>query len=119
MASLDMKGPYNFTNDKIDEVITRTSAGNYALGYVNDSDSFIVQYVGRSDSDVNTELKSRLSSKYKKFKYSYAASPKAAFEKECKNYHDFGGRAKLDNEYHPDRPDGTNWECPVCNKFDN
>ncbi len=52
--------------------------------------------------------------KYKHFKFSYATSPKAAFEKECKNYHDFGGSEKLDNKQHPERPDGTNWECPVC-----
>jgi hypothetical protein len=45
-------------------------------------------------------------------------SPKAAFEKECKNYHDFGGSEKLDNKQHPERPDGTNWECPVCDMYD-
>jgi len=118
MASLGMEGPYVFSSSEIDKVVTRTSPGNYALGYTKDDDTFIVQYVGRSDSDVNQELKARLASKYKKFKYSYASSPKAAFEKECHNYHDFGGSEKLDNEIHPSRPADTNWKCPVCDIFD-
>ena len=117
MSSLEMSGPYVFTRAKIDQVVTKKSAGNYALGYVDQSKTFIVQYVGRSDSDVNAELKNRISSRYKSFKYSYAASPKAAFEKECRNYHDFGGSAKLDNKIHPARPANSGWKCPVCNKF--
>ena len=118
MASLGMEGPYNFTSSEIDRVVTRTSYGNYALGYTKDDGTFIVQYVGRSDTDVNLELKARLTSKYKHFKYSYATSPKAAFEKECHNYHDFGGSEKLDNKIHPSRPADTNWKCPVCDIFD-
>ena len=118
IASLGMRGPYVFTSAKIDEVVTRTSAGNYALGYTKGDGTFIVQYVGRSDADLNKELKARLTDKYKKFKYSYATSRKAAFEKECHNYHDFGGSKKLDNKVHPDRPNGTNWKCPVCDIFD-
>ena len=117
MASLQMNGPYNFTIEKIDDVVTQVSAGNYGLGYTDERETFIVQYVGRSDSNVNAELKAKLDKKYKKFKFSYATSPKAAFEKECKNYHDFGESAKLDNKKHPDRPNGTNWRCPVCSIF--
>ncbi len=118
MASLDMEGPYIFNSSEIDSEVTRTSPGNYALGYTNDDGTFIVQYVGRSDSNVNQELKVRLDSKYKHFKYSYATSSKTAFEKECRNYHDFGGSEKLDNEIHPSRPAGTSYECPVCTIFD-
>lgn len=118
MPSLDMKGPYALTKSKIDEVVTKTSAGNYALGHTNDNGAFIVQYVGRSDSDVNAELKSKTNTKYKQFKFSYATSPKAAFEKECRNYHDFGGKDKLDNDIHPARPADTDWKCPVCKIFD-
>jgi len=116
MASLGMEGPYIFTSSEIDRVVIITSPGNYALEYSNDT--FAVHYVGRSDGNVNLELKARLPSKYKHFKYSYATSPKAAFEKECHNYHDFGGSEKLDNEIHPSRPAGSNWKCPVCTIFD-
>lgn len=47
MATLNMNGPYELTTAKIDAVVTRTSPGNYALGYVNSENTFIVQYVGR------------------------------------------------------------------------
>jgi len=119
IASLDMKGPYDLTTQKIDELITKNSLGNYALGYVSGS-AYIVKYVGRSDDDVNDRLKKWVgkNKNYKKFKFSYATSPKAAFEKECKNYHDFGGSKKLDNEKHPERPDNTDWKCPLCNTFE-
>jgi len=117
MATLDMKGSYPLTDEKIDDVVTRTSAGNYALGH-KDDDTFIVQYIGRSDSDVNKRLHKWVGGKYNRFKYSYSSSPKAAFERECRNYHDFGENEKLDNSSHPDRPDGSGWECPVCDIFD-
>lgn len=118
MASLNMQGPYDLTTSKVDEVVTRTSPGNYALGHVNTDNVFIVKYVGRSDTDLNRELKARSNSTYKKFKYSYATSPKAAFEKECHNFHDFGGADSLDNKNHPARPANAGWKCPVCSIFD-
>lgn len=116
MPSLEMKGPYVYSSAKIDEVVTQTSAGNYALGYSKEG-KFRVQYVGRSDNNVNEELKVKLNGKYDKFKFSYASSPKEAFEKECRNYHDFGAKEKLANENHPDRPNDADWKCPVCNIF--
>ena len=116
MASLGMSGSYDLTNEEIDKQVTKKSPGNYALGYTKDG-TFYVKYVGRSDTDLNKRLKDWVG-KYKKFKFSYATSPKAAFEKECHNYHDFGESDKLDNDNHPQRPDGTNWKCPVCDIFD-
>jgi hypothetical protein len=118
MAILNMTGPYKLTNEKIDEVIVKISAGNYALGKIT-KESFDVYYVGRSDDDVNKALKQWVGeypNKYVDFKFSYADSPKAAYEKECKNYHDFGGDTKLDNqrESHPKCPAGTNLKCPMC-----
>lgn len=118
MANLNMNGPYFFNKDKVDEVVTRTSSGNYALGYVNDENAFIVQYVGRADIDVNTRLKQHIGEPYKRFKFSYASSPKVAFEKECRNYHDFGESKKLNNKIHPDRPQNSSWKCPCCAIFD-
>ncbi len=116
MASLEMQGPYDLANAEIDERVTQISCGNYALGWVSGS-TFYVSYVGRSDKDVNDRLKKWVG-RYKKFKFSYASSPKDAFEKECRNYHEFGGSEKLDNEKHPERPNGTDWNCPVCNIVD-
>jgi hypothetical protein len=117
MATLEMKGSYELTTAKINAEVTRTSPGNYALGYRSE-DTFIVEYVGRSDTDVAARLKQHVGEKYARFKYSYATSAKAAFEKECRNYHDFGGKDKLDNSIHPDRPANSGWKCPCCKIFD-
>ena len=117
MVSLGMKGPYDLTTKSVNEVVTRKSAGNYALGYKNDKGVFIVQYVGRADIDVANRIKQHIGEGYSKFKYDYATSPKAAFEKECINYHDFGGSQLLDNTIHPDRPNGSSWKCPCCTIF--
>ena len=115
MASLGMKGLFNLTSREIDSQVTKTSPGNYALGRVSEN-KFYVYYVGRSDTDLNGRLKDWVD-EYDKFRFSYAASPKAAFEKECQNYHDFGETDKLDNKQHPQRPDDSNWKCPVCDIF--
>jgi hypothetical protein len=119
MDPLNMHGPHDFNSKMIDQVVTNKSPGNYILGYVNSQNAFIVQYVGRSDLDVKNELKARLSSlNYKKFKFYYADSPKAAFDMDCRLFHEFGGSGSLQNERHPDRPDGMYWNCPVCKIYD-
>lgn len=115
MPNTGLNGPYRLSSERIDEVITKTSPGTYALEREDSSDSFIVNYVGRSDDDINDRLKDWVGVKgYKRFKFGYFDSPKAAFEKECGIYHDFDG---LDNEIHPQRPEGTSWQCPRCNIF--
>ena len=113
-----MKGPFQLNEKTIDKNITLKSAGNYALGYEDKDNAFIVEYVGRSDTDLNKRLKDWTDSKYELFKYSYATTAKTAFTKECNNFHDFGGTKKLDNAIHQDRPDKSNWECPRCDIYD-
>jgi hypothetical protein len=149
MGELEMSGPYLLTDGAIDRALNRTSAGNYALGYM-DGAAFLVFYVGRADSDVKRRLhdwvgaSSRferyapsaqaasgsrqrgplplgapalervgigVDSAYTCFAFSYAVSARAAFEKECRNYHDFGAGAGLDNEAHPAPTLGSSWEC--------
>jgi hypothetical protein len=39
-----------------------------------------------------------------RFAFSYAADATAAFEKECRNYDDFGGSNQLDNDGPPAEP---------------
>ena len=119
MANLGLEGPWELTDDMVDQVISALGPGNYALGYTDIMGNFIVLYIGRSDYDLNDRLHDWTPySKYKQFKASYATSAEAAFEKECRNYHDFGGSKRLENESHPDRPDGTDWVCPNCEIFD-
>ena len=118
MPSLGMQGPYKLESGTIDMIVPRTHPGNYAIGYRRDSGAgaFVVRYIGRADSDLNRELKSQASDGLSWFKWCYAPSEKIAFDKECKNYHDFGESRKLENEGHPVAPNGTNWKCPVCNR---
>ncbi len=52
---LQMSGSYPLTDRSIDQQIVRTSPGNYALGYL-EGDTFVVFYVGRSDSDLRAKL---------------------------------------------------------------
>ena len=114
MASTGLNGPHTLDSETVEKTVTKTSPGNYALGRVKDDGKFYVNYVGRADKDLATRLKQH-AGKYERFKYGYATSPKAAFEKECQLFHDFEPPA---NKIHPDRPDNTNWECPVCDLFD-
>lgn len=97
----------------IEREITRTSPGNYGLGYIQDN-TFHVCYVGRSDDDIKGRLKQWVGVKpdrYIHFRFKYASSIKEAFERECRNYHDCD---HLDNKDHPAIPENTNWRCPVC-----
>jgi hypothetical protein len=145
-----MHGSYPLSDDGIDEVLTQTSPGNYALGYMEDG-TFVVFYVGRADSDVRQRLhewvgmpsrydryvpagKAAWTSRqrglmplgapalghvgvadtsYTRFAYSYAPSAEAAFEKQCRNYWDFGGRHALDNEGPPAQTPPSSAEYPA------
>jgi hypothetical protein len=117
MVSTGLRGPYKLDNETIDKEVTEESAGAYALGKMRDT-TFIVMYVGRSDDDLNGRLKKWVGSKYTHFKFEYYGSAKAAFEKECNLYHDWGEKEKLDNDVHPARPDNTDWQCPRCDNFE-
>jgi len=51
--------------------------------------------------------------RYTHFEFRYAATAEAAFECECKSYHEFGGSHCLDNARHPARPGNVSWTCPL------
>ncbi|MDX9899880.1 MAG: hypothetical protein RBT22_00120 [Aliarcobacter sp.] len=110
--SIGMKSSYALIARSVDSEITKISAGNFALGFESKSGLFVVQYYGRSDTDLNHEIKNWIG-KYKRFKFFYASSPKSAFEKECKNYHTFD-KDKIDNKTHPEKPENTDYSCPYC-----
>lgn len=119
MASLGMGNEYYKLSDiVVSMVIPDNKIGNYAFGYMDDEDgAFVVCYVGRSDSDLKREIKQQMKTDRAAgcthFMFSIASTKKEAFEKECHNYHDFGGSDSLHNEYHPDKPDYTAYKCPV------
>jgi hypothetical protein len=116
MASSGLHGPYKLTTANIDAAVRGKGPGAYALG-ASSGDTFIISYVGRSDDDLNGRLKGWVGGNYAEFKYGFLDSPKAAFEKECHLFHDFG-ETSLDNKIHPARPSGSNWKCPRCRILD-
>jgi len=103
-------GPFTLDGPTIDAAVILTSPGVYVLatGMTNRA-----RRTGRSDVDVRGRLKWYLG-KYHRFWFSYASSPKDAFEKECYLWHDL---SPTDNIIHPDRPNGSGWRCPVCTIF--
>ncbi|MDR1204687.1 MAG: hypothetical protein LBL26_04285 [Peptococcaceae bacterium] len=115
---------HDFTSDNIDCVITEAHPGNYVLGSValfNGDKTFLVKYVGRSDSDVHSKLKMHLNDirfgKIKKFAFQYADSPNEAFERECMDYHRYGESQELMNGGHPGKPQGSYRKCPICHEL--
>lgn len=124
MASLNMGISYNLTYDEIDRLVLENSIGNYAYGYLNDKGVFIVCYIGRSDTDLKErikhgieDMKANPNCRYERFKFSYADSIQEAYEKECQNYHDFGGEeGYLRNKEHPAKPDRYEGTCPICGR---
>ena len=110
MATTGLQDPFSLTETKIDEVVRYESPGAYALDVGVDANTFYVHYVGRSDVDVSARLKQHVGN-YRRFKFEYYSSPKAAFDKECELYHDFN---PSDNSVHPARPSGSGWRCPRC-----
>ena len=116
--TLDMRGPYPLNPAAVDREVRGKTPGNYAVGYCRDNGAFVVRYVGRADADLNSELKEQEADMMTKFKWRPASSAKSAFDTECKNFHDFGGYDQLENEYHPEPPDGVSWHCPFCDELD-
>jgi len=114
MLTRDFNPPYLSLGMR-DEAFSfpKETIGNYALGEIDNAGDFIVGYVGRSDTNLRERLMTHHEDRYSHFKFSYAKSPQEAFEKECRNFHDFGGAEVLDNDIHPAVPAGTKLSCPV------
>jgi hypothetical protein len=113
--SAGLSGPHRLDPESIAAIVSRKSPGAFALGRA-EGQTFYIRYVGRSDDDVASALSQYLGD-YPHFKFGYFGSTRAAFEKECQLYHDFG-EAKLNNKFHPLRPSSGNWHCPRCRIFD-
>ncbi|MEX2629802.1 MAG: hypothetical protein WD341_07675 [Tistlia sp.] len=130
MTSLDMDGPFKLDTPTVRQTVRGGLPGNFAIGHLDGDKRFAVQYVGRHDLDVldglmttmragvgKPGLTARLFGSQRQanaFKFSYAADQRAAFEKQCRNYHDFNGSGKLENAAHPVPPSGSGLTCPSC-----
>lgn len=108
-----MSGPYSLDLGIISNVVPESSPGAYILS----EDGKIAHYVGRSDNDLAERLNRQANNypKYTHFWFETTTSAKTAFDLECRWWHKFQPE---DNEKHPDRPDGSDWQCPVCDIFE-
>ncbi|UCG37492.1 MAG: hypothetical protein JSV64_04275 [Candidatus Bathyarchaeota archaeon] len=113
MSKTGLIGPYRLDRKTIEEKVESASAGVFILGYVGIG-GFIPKYVGRSDHDIGEELKSRIGGDYGRFEFDYCDSSEEAFSKECHIFHVW--REQLTNEKHPERPTGSDFTCPDCDK---
>lgn len=129
MRSLDMDGPYPLTRQEIERLVARPGPGNFALGRITKDKRFVVRFVGRDDGDLRRALLECLRQEPRPgflartmgaeegnnaFKFSYAQSADAAYQKHCRNYHNFNTQGKLHNKRHPQPPPGVPVKCPVC-----
>lgn len=107
-----MSGPYSLDTGTISNRISRSTQGAYILS----KDGKIAHYVGRSDTDLAGRLNwwANNSGSYTHFWFETATSALSAFELECQWWHKY---RPDDNQNHPDRPNNSNWQCPVCNIF--
>lgn len=109
---------YPLTMDAVNAVVPDGIIGNYRKGRIEHG-YFNVVYVGRTDEE---PLKERLLVHARKhegeglyFHFREAKDAKDAYEKECYDYHLFGGKdGKLANKIHPDKPNETDYTCPIC-----
>lgn len=107
-----LNGNYRLTASEVNRVVTKKSAGGYALGRkLNANGAMPVDYVGRADYDVNDRLQDHVSEGiYNYFAFVYCAGVEAAYHKECELYHGFN---PPDNKVHPAKPWAT-LKCRIC-----
>ena len=114
MSSIELKGPFLLTAEKVKVAVTAVLPGAYVLGHTDDAGTFIVEKVGRSDDNLKKTLQDQVEC-FSEFRFEHFHSAKAAFEKECDLYHNF----MVEMDYvHPTRLDGSYWKCPHCGVFD-
>ena len=102
----DMDGP--FSTEDISEYVDSGYVGVYILS----RDGRNVDYVGRSDSDIQGRLRQSISEGvgYTAFWFCYESSAMQAYKRECYLFHKY---RPPDNTVHPAVPKGVNWRCPV------
>lgn len=106
-------GPMRLAYDEITDSLPRVAPGVFAVGHRGPDGKFYVDYIGRADRDLREKLLSLIGSG-NLFKFRQTPSNEAAFHAECDLFHELKPPG---NRMHPDRPAGTNWECPRCRFF--
>lgn len=110
-----MKGPYSL--ELVREYVEPGLKGVYMLDRYDGR----IHYVGRSDTDLQSEILRRVywievhtGNRYECFWFEYCPSRMRAYKRECELWHKYGGEQRiLDNYNHPAVPQYSNWRCPV------
>ena len=112
-----MEGPFQLAELVVDVLIKQTGPAVFLLRRIDETPDYAYYrgFVGRTGGDLAQALKKWFDSDYRVFWFAYVASAAAAFEGQCRLWHELGGPdGKLDNEDHP-RPAGTHLvRCPLC-----
>jgi hypothetical protein len=101
-----LRGPFRLTTGDVNENVMRRP-GVYTLFERREGP---VKYVGRSDTDLQRELRENVGrGNYQFFKFDHCGK-REAWVRECHLYHRH--RKTTDNVKHPDRPANPMWKCP-------
>lgn len=110
MLTSGLHGPYRLSYDEIHSLVGPDWHGVYALGHIDHQARFCITFAGNATADLRTSLLDRIGTA-QMFKMLRLENPQAAFEKVCEVFHDFHPPG---NFLHPERPQGTSWQCPRC-----
>ena len=101
--------PYRLRERQI-RFYTPDGPGVYVLSYDRRQEA----RVGRADSELRTTLAS-FEGEYAYFYCEPIPDASERYQRECELFHRLGGdRGQLDNEIHPEAPEGVRFHCPVC-----
>ena len=93
--------------------------GNYWLGHFSADGSFIVRYIGRSDTCLKRRLLEHAKKgKYEAFIFRKTEQIKESFDIECREWHLLKNIGQLDNLIHPDSPTRLPYKCKYCSSID-
>ncbi len=115
-----MNGPFPLLPQMINKVVDDDVYGVYLLAHPCEQGNScghggeIVVYVGRGN--VKERLVEHETAKDAKRFYfkSLDDDYEQGFREECRLFHHYGKRPHLDNERHPDVPDGSGMDRPKC-----
>lgn len=109
MTTSTLLGPHRLDFSEIEATVPRLAPGVYALGHVDYRNVFYLNAIGRHDFDLRTGLQGLIGSGAY-FKYQVVPTSRAAFEHECKLFHEFRPNTAM----HPVRSENKDWTCPYC-----
>jgi hypothetical protein len=114
---MEVKGMYEvktLETKSVDSDVKQDRFGNYNLGILSEDGEFIIRYVGRSDTCLNSRLKKWCGKRYyTHYTVTYPHTIKQCFEIECRDFHLLNNQ--IDNIIHPRKPRLLDiFSCPWC-----